>query len=842
MRLVCSQWWELDEPGENGDFGKWYQATLGEPSTLRGDADGWFRTSYHGYGPEDQEDIFLAIRPNATCAVYREDGEELGSGREFRIEQGLIISALHMLRSSTDSTSEHVELRQSKVQLEQSVSTLETQVKDLQRELAEAREQMQHREEVEYEVVAELMDDDNFEDASREASTGASRAEERQREQVHDASLEARRVLLQQGGRGSRARSAPERLGPTEDPRVRPMWYRNQLAREMQAVEEEEEVWGNNGAGDGGNASSGGGDDDDSGDDDHDDESWKGRSTRAFTRAEDLALLQMRAAGKGPTEIGRSLGRRESSVRFRLQRLIEQPMREKSVEMKGGKGREMEVEGEVTEEGEVWLAQLGVGSKLSARDTRELWCPATVVSCRGEGAQRKLLVHYKGWKARWDEWLSLGSGRIRPFDELAPLQVDEVQESNPSEDGGGGGVDVEGGEAGGVVNQNGPRMLSRQHLRERRSHFTEQERESFEVKLPRLMVESGWSVTSTSDDGHYLYAFEGAESADVPVFSSRLAALKWWRGQEVVTGGANNGGGDNDDVEDEAEEEEEVEEVEEANAQWEGEEQQDHDGLRMLSRQRLRLRQKRFKKQQLQGFETKLPRLMVESGWSVTSTSDDGHYLYAFEGAESADVPVFSSRLAALKWWRGQEVVTGDVRDDEEGQQVERVEGEQAVSASTTGVKDEKWEARATAQAAPPPIVSTEPVVPSVPLPPVTEPSTVPPSLHDRVRVQWMTGLSAGVYEGVTTDVRQVLGHNHQLDYEIQVLATYLAPLLDLSHPAMPHPIVFALHSISLDPTYPNLICVFSQSYPCSILESSRWLTMMVSGRAIGSGAPSFAG
>jgi len=53
------------------------------------------------------------------------------------------------------------------------------------------------------------------------------------------------------------------------------------------------------------------------------------------------------------------------------------------------------------------------GSKLEALDVAGTWYEAKVVDERGEGAARELLVHYNGWKARYDEWVGAGSGRLR---------------------------------------------------------------------------------------------------------------------------------------------------------------------------------------------------------------------------------------------------------------------------------------------------------------------------------------------------------------------------------------------------------------------------------------------
>ena len=53
------------------------------------------------------------------------------------------------------------------------------------------------------------------------------------------------------------------------------------------------------------------------------------------------------------------------------------------------------------------------GSKVDALDTAGTWYPATIVNERGVGDERELLVHYKGWSQRWDEWLGVRSCRVR---------------------------------------------------------------------------------------------------------------------------------------------------------------------------------------------------------------------------------------------------------------------------------------------------------------------------------------------------------------------------------------------------------------------------------------------
>lgn len=56
-----------------------------------------------------------------------------------------------------------------------------------------------------------------------------------------------------------------------------------------------------------------------------------------------------------------------------------------------------------------------VGTHLEAYDVRQLWCEAVVLAESGEGYSRKLYVHYVGWSARWDEWLFVHGGQLRPL-------------------------------------------------------------------------------------------------------------------------------------------------------------------------------------------------------------------------------------------------------------------------------------------------------------------------------------------------------------------------------------------------------------------------------------------
>ena len=76
---------------------------------------------------------------------------------------------------------------------------------------------------------------------------------------------------------------------------------------------------------------------------------------------------------------------------------------------------EVEVEaGEASEAGEVAPCELWEkGSKVDALDVAGMWYAAKVVDERSHGDARELLVHYTGWKARYDEWVGVGSGRVR---------------------------------------------------------------------------------------------------------------------------------------------------------------------------------------------------------------------------------------------------------------------------------------------------------------------------------------------------------------------------------------------------------------------------------------------
>jgi hypothetical protein len=72
-----------------------------------------------------------------------------------------------------------------------------------------------------------------------------------------------------------------------------------------------------------------------------------------------------------------------------------------------------------------------------------------VIELRGEGAERAVKVHYHRWKARWDEWILVGRGRLRmpgmpspprPQPDGSPQEEEaaEEEEAEETEEGEGG--------------------------------------------------------------------------------------------------------------------------------------------------------------------------------------------------------------------------------------------------------------------------------------------------------------------------------------------------------------------------------------------------------------------
>ena len=65
-------------------------------------------------------------------------------------------------------------------------------------------------------------------------------------------------------------------------------------------------------------------------------------------------------------------------------------------------------------EGATFTSELwGKGSKVEAFDEPGTWYEASVVDERGYGNARELLVHYRGYKAQYNEWLCASGDRLR---------------------------------------------------------------------------------------------------------------------------------------------------------------------------------------------------------------------------------------------------------------------------------------------------------------------------------------------------------------------------------------------------------------------------------------------
>ena len=65
---------------------------------------------------------------------------------------------------------------------------------------------------------------------------------------------------------------------------------------------------------------------------------------------------------------------------------------------------------------------LGVGDTVQACDARGNWLPGRISEERGDGKEREVLVHFRGYNQKWDEWLAVGSGKV---DKAAPVGVED---------------------------------------------------------------------------------------------------------------------------------------------------------------------------------------------------------------------------------------------------------------------------------------------------------------------------------------------------------------------------------------------------------------------------------
>lgn len=65
------------------------------------------------------------------------------------------------------------------------------------------------------------------------------------------------------------------------------------------------------------------------------------------------------------------------------------------------------------DENQAGFRRFYTGQWLDVKDTVNQWLEATILQVDQEG--NRIFVHYNGWPARWDEWISTNSPRIAPF-------------------------------------------------------------------------------------------------------------------------------------------------------------------------------------------------------------------------------------------------------------------------------------------------------------------------------------------------------------------------------------------------------------------------------------------
>ena len=75
---------------------------------------------------------------------------------------------------------------------------------------------------------------------------------------------------------------------------------------------------------------------------------------------------------------------------------------------------------------------LVVGHRVSACDCRGHWCEARLLDMRSDKRERSFLVHFIGWKSRFDEWIDAGIGRLVPMPVGTNAEVgDQLQARDP---------------------------------------------------------------------------------------------------------------------------------------------------------------------------------------------------------------------------------------------------------------------------------------------------------------------------------------------------------------------------------------------------------------------------
>ena len=94
--------------------------------------------------------------------------------------------------------------------------------------------------------------------------------------------------------------------------------------------------------------------------------------------------------------------------------------REAAAAQRAAEQREAERREQQQARAEAAAAALEVGSVMQARDSEGRWYKATVIESRGFGRSRELKVHFKRFASKWDEWIAVSAGRLRPYGVPSP--------------------------------------------------------------------------------------------------------------------------------------------------------------------------------------------------------------------------------------------------------------------------------------------------------------------------------------------------------------------------------------------------------------------------------------
>ena len=79
----------------------------------------------------------------------------------------------------------------------------------------------------------------------------------------------------------------------------------------------------------------------------------------------------------------------------------------------GGSGEGGQVEEEPPATDPTVGSQAVEGERVRARDTHGKWYTGRVEAICDNDGSRQLLIHYIGWNSRWDEWVGVGTGRLK---------------------------------------------------------------------------------------------------------------------------------------------------------------------------------------------------------------------------------------------------------------------------------------------------------------------------------------------------------------------------------------------------------------------------------------------